>query len=246
METILRSKGATKKKVLKGGYKQVTFETAYRSHDPIEISNGWQNHPFRKYIKKFGIPNPQNMNCTRELKEYPINRYLSENGWKPSKYDKAIGIRADELDRVGKYWYPLIKIDVTKELVNAFWSKMPFRLELKGWEGNCKVCWKKSLRKLITIARYFPERFAFFRIMEEEFGMFLSKGRQGVKEKIQFPIKFFRDNKTVNDIFEMAKDLTIEDAIDDSLNTNYQISVWHDGTELDVVNGCVESCNAFN
>lgn len=228
------------------GYKEVDFNTAYRSHDPKEIANGWQNHPFRKYIRKFGIPNLQNLSCTRELKEYPINRYMSANGWKPSMYDKAIGIRADELNRIGNFYYPLVLIDITKEVVNAFWSLMPFRLKLKGWMGNCKVCWKKSIRKLITIARYHPEWFAFFKIMEDEYGNYLSSGREPSRENIVFPIRFFRENKSVVDIFEMAKDLSIEDAKDDSLDTNYQVSIYYDGTELDVVNGCVEACNAFN
>lgn len=230
----------------KGGYKIVDFDTAYRSHDPIEISNGWQNHPFRKYIRKFGIPNPQNMSCTRELKERPINRYMADFGWKPSEYDKAIGIRADELNRVGNHYYPLIKLHITKPMVNAFWEKMPFRLELKGWMGNCKVCWKKSIRKLITIARYHPEWFAFFKIMEDEYGDYLKPEREKQRPKISFPIRFFRENKSVEDIFVMAKDTSIEDAVDDRLDTNYQMSIYHDGTELDIVSGCVESCNAFN
>ena len=84
-------------------FKIVDFKTAYRSHDPVEIKNKWQNHPFRKYISAFGIPNLENMTCTRELKEYIINRYLRSIGWKPSNHIKAIGIRADEIDRVGKY-----------------------------------------------------------------------------------------------------------------------------------------------
>jgi hypothetical protein len=227
------------------GYKEVNFETAYRSHDVNEISNRWKNHPFRKYINRFGIPNLQDISCTRELKEYPINRYMSANGWKRSMYDKAIGIRADELDRVGKYYYPLLKINATKEMVNAFWAKMPFRLNLKGWEGNCKVCWKKSIRKLITIARYYPERFAFFKIMEDEYGNKISNSRKN-NPNVILPIRFFRGNKSVEDIFEMSKDLSIQDAVDDTKNINYQISIWHDGTELDIMNGCVESCNAFN
>lgn len=228
------------------GFKEVNFETAYRSHDPEEIKNGWPNHPFRKYIQEFGIPNMQNMSCTRELKEYPINRYMSANGWKPSGYDKAIGIRADELDRVGNLYYPLLKIMATKQMINAFWSKMPFRLKLKGWMGNCKVCWKKSIRKLITIARYHPEWFAFFKVMEDEFGDYLKEGREKQRDNIVFPIRFFRENKSVAEIFEMAKDESIEDAKDDSVDINYQMSIYHDGTELDVVSGCVESCNAFN
>ncbi len=54
-------------------FKIVNFNTAYRSHNPKEIANKWQNHPFRKYIKTFGIPNIENSTCTRELKEYIIN-----------------------------------------------------------------------------------------------------------------------------------------------------------------------------
>ena len=229
------------------GYKEVDYHTAYRSHDPVELANGWKNHPFRNYISEFGIPNEQNMTCSRELKERIIRRYMSSDiGWKPSTYDIAIGIRADEVNRIGQFYYPLLQINCTKEMVNAFWSKMPFRLELKGWEGNCKVCWKKSFRKLVTIARHHPERFAFFKQMEEEYGDYLKPGREQQRERIIFPIHFFRVNKSVDDIFLISKDLSIEDAHDDTLNTNYQTSLWNDGTELDVINGCVESCDAFN
>jgi len=231
-------------------YREVNYETAYRSHSPEEIANGWKNHPFRDYIRDFGIPSMANPSCTRELKEYPISRYISENGWKPRDYSLAIGIRSDELGRVGQYYYPLIGIDATKPMVNAFWDKMPFRLQLRGYEGNCKVCYKKSMRKLITIARYNPERFAFFKCMEDEFENYVPDRRQDhldkMGKKIVPPFRFFRGNKTVSDIFEMAKDSSIEDAIDDSRDKNYQMSIYHDGTELDVVNGCVESCNAFN
>lgn len=223
-------------------FKKVDFQTAYRSHDKKEIANKWQNHPFRKYISEFGIPNKQSMTCTRELKERIINRYLSSLGWKPSTHTKAIGIRADEIDRVGEHWYPLVKMGIVKQMVNKFFSDIPFRLGLKGYEGNCKTCWKKSFRKLVTIARHNPSWFAFMAQMEIEYGEFVRETR---KHKIKPPITFFRGNKTVADIFEMAKDKSIIDAIDDSIDTDYQISMWHDGTELDMSNGCSESCEVF-
>lgn len=226
-------------------YKIVDFEDAYRSHDKSEILNKWQNHPFRKYISHFGIPNTQNRTCTRELKEYIINRYLSFIGWTDSKHTKAIGIRIDEIDRLGKFWYPLALNGITKPMINNYWDKMPFRLELKGWEGNCKTCWKKSFRKLVTIARYYPERFGFMQQMELEYGNYISSGIINRLEKIQFPIRFFRENKSIEEIFAMAKDKSILDAIDDSLNTNFQLSIWNDGTELDSSNGCSESCEVF-
>lgn len=220
----------------------VDFKTAYRTHDENEIKNLWPNHPFRHYIQDFGIPNKQNMTCTRELKERIINRYLHTQGWKPSTHTKCIGIRVDEFDRVGAYWYPLVSLGITKPMINNFWSKMPFRLQLKGYEGNCKVCWKKSFRKLVTIFRYNPHWFAFIRQMEKEFGNFV---RDSQKHRINLPVRFFRDNKTVDDIAEMAKDKSIKDAIDDSKVIIYQKSLWHDGTELDISNGCSESCEVF-
>jgi hypothetical protein len=225
-------------------FKVVNFETAYRSHDPIEIENKWQNHPFRKFISHFGIPNEQNKTCTRDLKEYVMNRYLSSIGWKPSTYTKAIGIRIDEIDRLGKLWYPLALLGITKPMINDYWSNMPFRLNLKGYEGNCKTCWKKTFRKLVTIARYNPHWFDFMRQMEIEYGEYISNGIKDRLDKIELPIRFFRENKSVEDIFEMAKDKSILDAIDDSKNTNYQISIWN-GIELDTSNGCVESCEVF-
>ena len=230
-------------------FKIVDFETAYRSHNQTEISNKWKNHPFRKYISEFGIPNINNKSCTRDLKEYIINRYMSSKGWTKSKYDTAIGIRADEIDRLGKYYYPLVPMHITKPVVNAFWSKMPFRLNLKGYQGNCKTCWKKSLRKLVTIARESPEKFAFFEQMEKEYGSYIKPSRRKkLKEKgivLNSPIRFFRENRSVKDIMELTKNKRIENAIDDSVNTNYQISILHDGTELDVSSSCTESCDAF-
>lgn len=223
-------------------FKIVDFETAYRSHNPIEIENKWQNHPFRKYISEFGIPNIENASCTRDLKEYIINRYLTSIGWKPSNHTKAIGIRADETNRIGKFWYPLALNGITKPMINNFWSKMPFRLELKGYEGNCKTCWKKTFRKLITIARYNPHHFDFFRQMELEYGEFV---RETAEHRLKPPFRFFRKNKTVDDIFEMAKDKSILDAIDDSIDNNFQLDLWQDGTELDLSNGCEESCEVF-
>lgn len=221
-------------------FKIVDFKTAYRCDDPHEVENLWPNHPFRKYISYFGIPNLQNFSCTRELKNEIISRYLSSIGWKPSKRTIAIGIRADEIDRLGKHWYPLAAIGITKPMVNHFFSKMPFRLGLKGYEGNCRACWKKSLRKLITIARHNPDWFAFIRQMEREYENYVRAERI-----VETPIRFYRENKTVEEIFEMAKDKSIQDAEDDSRNTNYQTSIWHDGTELDISQGCVESCEVF-
>ena len=219
----------------------VDFDTAYRSHNKTEIDNKWQNHPFRKYISHFGIPNIQNMTCTREMKEYPINRYLSSIGWTKSKHTKAIGIRVDEIDRVGQYWYPLVHLGITKQMINNFWSNMPFRLELKGYEGNCKTCWKKSDRKLVTIARENPNKFDFFKQMEIEYSDFIRDTRTSVYGTQTF----FRDNKSVDNILEMSKELSIKNATDDSKEINYQRNMFEMLNDIDISNGCEDSCEVF-
>jgi hypothetical protein len=233
-------------------YKIVDFKTAYRSHNENEIKNNLINHPFRNYISYFGIPNEQNKSCTRDLKQYVINRYLSDLGWTESNHTKAIGIRVDELNRVGKYWYPLVNLGISKQMINNYWSKMPFRLNLAGYEGNCKTCWKKSDRKLVTIARLFPERFEFFKQMEKEFEDFIPETRL---LKLSGKQRFFRGYKSVNDIFEMAKDTKIENAIDDSKEVNYQRNLIEMINEfesldpkyknLDIQDSCSESCEVF-
>ena len=55
---------------------------------------------FEDVISKYGLPNVNYPHCNRELKLNPIRSYLRSIGWKHGSYDTAIGIRADEMDRV--------------------------------------------------------------------------------------------------------------------------------------------------
>jgi len=218
----------------------VNFETASRNGEPFE-----------QVISKYGIPNAAFLHCTRELKMQPIKSYAKSLKW--SDYKIALGIRSDEPKRLD--WekskkeniiYLAQLIQVNKSDINLHWSKQPFDLKLKGYEGNCKTCWKRTFRKLVTIARENPHWFDFMKQMELEYGYYVSEGIKNRIDKIEFPIKFFRSNKSVEDVFEMAKDKSILNAKDDSRNTNYQVSIWQDGTELDSTNGCVESCEVFS
>lgn len=204
--------------------------------------------PFEDVIAKYMIPNTGSPHCTRELKERPIRHYAKSIGWGRDYYT-AIGIRADEIDRISpqrkknKLVYPLIEMfPMTKPQVNSFWDSMPFRLQLKGYEGNCKTCWKKSFRKLATIALEHPERFGFFRDMEIKYGHYI-KPEKAHNEKLVPPFRFFRQNKSVDDIFEIAHKDGFEKATDDSVvYETFEL----DGLELDVSNGCIESCEVFS
>jgi hypothetical protein len=206
--------------------------------------------PFEEVIKKYMIPNKGNNHCTRELKLNPIKSYMRSIGWKKRDYFTAVGIRSDEIDRISEnrkrdqLYYPLVQdMHVTKPNVNMFWKQMPFRLELKGYEGNCKVCWKKSARKLATIANEHPERFDFFRRMEEKYGYFISEGKKNNKN-LKPPFKFFREERSVQDFFFIGKDPNFEPAKDDTTTYQHQTTLF-DGGNLDLSSGCIESCELY-
>ena len=59
---------------------------------------------------------------------------------------------------------------MTKKMINFYWQNMPFRLKLKGYQGNCVTCYKKSDKKLFQIAKENPKAFDFFDRMEKQYG----------------------------------------------------------------------------
>ncbi len=128
-------------------YKVVTYETASRGGEPFDAM-----------VKKFGIPNKEFPHCTRELKERPMQKWAKANFG--DDYTFAIGMRADEKTRATpkpKRIYPLVQWWPTWEImVRSFWAGQPFDLQLKDYEGNCDLCWKKSLRKRMTLIHENP------------------------------------------------------------------------------------------
>lgn len=205
-------------------HKVVNFETANRD-----------GYPFEEMIKKYGIPNQPHPHCTRELKLRPMRSYIRELGWKSSEYVTAIGIRADEIDRVNPKYkesnliYPLVSDQpMTKPEINEWWDKQDFRLQLKGYEGNCKWCWKKSLRKHLTLLNEHPDWYDFPERMEKLYGHCGTNAQETARV-------FFRKNQSTQDLRILAKTMDFEPATDDSR----QYSKQH---ELDLSYGCTESC----
>lgn len=217
--------------------KVVDFKTASRRGEPFEAS-----------IAKHGIPNINRPLCTREIKTYAIRAYARELGWK--KYQTAIGIRVDEIDRMNpsakkeRIIYPLISMKPTKRTdINKFWLNQPFDLKLKGYEGNCDCCWKKSLRKLLTIAKETPEKFGWWQEMQRKYEDFTPASRLH-NPKIKPPHRFFRGNLSVADILKLSKE-PFEPARDDSKDIESYTQMDLFGYEMDVSNGCTESCEPF-
>lgn len=207
--------------------------TAHKTVDYKSASR--HGEPFESVIKKYGIPNQAYPHCTRELKLAPIRSYLRSIGWSAGDYDTAIGIRCDEIDRLSpdakqnRLIYPLVTdCPMTKPQINEWWSRQPFRLQLKGYEGNCKWCWKKSMRKHLTLINEHPDWYDFPERMENKYGL-AGHNVDGTKRV------FFRNNQSTKDLRLMAKTMDFVPASDDAQEYVYQKS-------LDLGAGCTESC----
>jgi hypothetical protein len=204
-----------------------------------------KGEPYKDVIEKYGIPNQEWPHCTRELKTRPMYSYLDSLGWERGTYQTAIGIRADEARRRSKtakkkgIIYPLMDMQpTTKPEVNEFWVNQPFRLNLMGYEGNCKWCWKKSSRKLFTIMSDHPERFDFPERMEEMYGQV---GAEFGKPETTYTHRvFFRgelSTKALREVFAVNKD-ALERAENDAI-------ILPSGRRLALdaePGGCTETC----
>lgn len=201
--------------------------------------------PFEDVIKKYGMPNQNAPHCSRELKKSPIRSFVRSLGWKD--YYTALGIRTDEPKRLNweakktnKILYFAEILSVTKNDINTFWGKQIFDLELKSYEGNCDLCYKKGLRKLMTIVKDKPELSDWWREMDEKYSMFTPQSRV---HNAKPPYKFYRDKMTIDDIIEESK-LPFDEAQDESKITHSkQYAMWDE--YLDANGGCSESCEAF-
>lgn len=202
-------------------YKVVNFETAARNSEP-----------FYEMVKKYGIPNQSYPHCNRELKLAPFNGWMKDNGL--SDAYRAIGIRIDEIDRMAanmdemKIIYPLIKWNPSRKGdVLGWWSRQSFDLEVPEHYGNCVTCWKKSDRKLLTIAHEAPELFTHFDNMEI---IARDSGSNADNNKGNF----FRKNRS-------TKEMIGESILD--------FNKFHDRyyeQHSDQSNGCSDSCDLFS
>jgi hypothetical protein len=181
--------------------KVVSFETASRSGEPFEAA-----------IKKHGIFNPAMPNCTGRLKVDPMWAYLREQiGWSRGEFTTAIGIRADECDRCNPkwreqgLWYPLVEWGIGRPQVNAMMKAAPFDLQLPGDHyGNCVWCWKKTDRKLLTVAKHNPEVFEFPKRMEEQYGHIHKTRNKDAVQFEGFKRTFFRKDRSASDLLALA------------------------------------------
>ena len=213
-------------------HKIVNYETASRNGEPLEAD-----------FAKHGLPGPGWLHCTRDTKEMPIKDYLKrELGWKWGDYWIAIGIRADEIDRVSenreklKFVYPLADAGWTKEDVKRECASWPFDLDLKGEHyGNCVWCWKKSLRKLLTLAKDDESLFDFPLKMDEKYKNVVAPNDPNPERRM------FRGNMNTTDIIEMARTENFKPYVDEE-QLDFGFSQASYDVFLDTGSACGESC----
>ena len=206
----------------------VDFKTASRKGEPFE----W-------YIKKNGLPNMMNPRCTDRLKEHCMDHYTHKvMGWDRGSYKTAIGIRADEIDRINPnhkklgFIYPLADLGLTKDDVGRALKSWPFDLGLESDAyGNCTWCWKKSLRKLMTLAVDDESLFEFPLAMEEKYGT------HKLGEGEEFKRVMFRGNMSASEIIKKAN---LGGFVKYSDPDYVQTGLFDD--ILDKSIGCSESC----
>ena len=213
------------------GHRVVSYETASRNGEPFE-----------RAVAKYGIFGPSHPQCTSRLKTEVMESYCRSIGWptgeKSRRHLTAIGIRYDEIDRLNTradalgFIYPLVDAKVTKDMVRDFWSKQPFDLQLPGDHyGNCVWCWKKSARKLMTLAKDSPDVFDFPRRMEQRYETVKAQNEDGVR-------RFFRENRSVDDIFRMAAQPFAP--YRDNVERDLFSGTWDEA--LDIGGACGDSC----
>lgn len=206
----------------------VTYDTASRNGEPFEAA-----------IAKHGIFCMSHPQCTSRLKTEPMEWFRKSQGWDPGTYDTAIGIRYDERIRMSRkaeqkrLVYPLVDGKWTKEGVNLFMRQFDWDLRLPNDAfGNCVWCFKKSNRKLMTVAKENPGYFDFPGRMERKYG----NVNNGDQEQLE-PRVFFRKRLSAQDILKMAFTESFEPYQDDKFDKHGNFDEW-----LDSGTSCSESC----
>ena len=82
---------------------------------------------------------------------------------------------------------------VDSKFVRDWWERQDFDLQLKDYEGNCDLCFKKSLKKRLTIIKENPESANWWLDMEQTYS----------DEKV--PRFDLRTNVSIEELVEMAK-----------------------------------------
>jgi hypothetical protein len=148
-------------------YKFINDFEAFENIPITRISWHDKKDPFTSMLssKKWKIiPNRHRRVCTVELKVRTARRYLRSIGL--IRYENLIGFRYDEQQRIKDHvtrWkkvvtlFPLNDARIDKAIVNEYWSKKPYTLEIPSILGNCTLCFMKGKNAIISILTSYPD-----------------------------------------------------------------------------------------
>ena len=148
-------------------FREVGFNSASRHGEPFQL-----------LIERRGfLPNVVTRFCTSALKINTMECFMRAQG--VLAWTNAVGLRADEMNRVfkqlerneagrrGAAVMPLAKAGITKAIVLAWWQRQPFDLQLRGYEGNCDLCFLKGEQTLLRLMRDRPDLAAWWKEQED-------------------------------------------------------------------------------
>jgi len=167
---------------------------------------------FESGIKKLGIPNKENKWCNRDMKLGVLTKY-GNSVFGKNNYSVAVGLRADEMDRVRKdyksnnVFYPLIDNNISSRDRNKFWKEQPIKIKIPAFKGNCDLCFAKSNRKLITILSEDPDKGYWWDKMIKNYGSIKIEGKPSYNELMDLNNgiqTFYRGYNTIDDLVQMA------------------------------------------
>lgn len=207
-------------------HKIVNYKTASRKGEPFEA-----------FVAKYGVPNRTTPQCTSRLKVEVMESYLKSQGFlrgKKLNYTTAIGIRADEIGRMSsiqereRLFYPLVDVwPMTKADVNRYMSQFPWDLNLPSDAyGNCMFCWKKTLRKLCTVAAENPEFFEIPDRLETKYGHV----KPGAASGPDGQRSFYKGHRSAKDIIALAQEGRF---------------IAYEDPEWNLASDCSESCEVY-
>jgi 3'-phosphoadenosine 5'-phosphosulfate sulfotransferase (PAPS reductase)/FAD synthetase len=223
-------------------YRIVNYETACRNGDVYE-----------SMIAKHGIPNIENLHCTRELKTVPITKLVRDYGWENLQYDTAIGYRIDEPKRWAKkkqraaskakrhIFYFVDEKPIIKLQVNGWWALQTFNLQLEDHQGNCDLCYKKSENKTMAIVGCCPSKAVWWEQMEQKYGNYTPPSRE---KNAKPPYTFYRGNTTIETIRRNA-DKWFADARDNETAMEVYKNSLLNNIDPNQLHLCNESCEPF-
>lgn len=168
---------------------------------------------FENGIKKYGIPNMENKWCNRDMKLTVLTKY-ADSVFGKDNYSVAVGMRADELDRVRKdyktnnVFYPLMDRGIVSNDRNKFWKDQPIQITIPAYKGNCDMCFAKSTRKLMTILKEEPNKSEWWDKMIKYYGSIPLDGKKSYNDLMKQNNgvqTFYRDYNTIDDLVELAK-----------------------------------------